>query len=167
MNTKRIVIILVLILSIFGSLKIINGLIRDQIIQEESKKVYDINKDCAGLIGKYKRLCYKDVNLKKDDLPKNYYYFDSKTKNKVKLDASFENETGFIVIDRTPFLRLGGGNCLFTSRVFEFDEYKIYISQDNEAGFFYCKDGIDYIMIYPENINESYILNEIKRIGNF
>lgn len=162
---RTFVLILVTLIGFIG-IFLFKKISRDKLIFSESNKVYDLNKGCLELFGKEKRLCMKEkIKSNKEFVENTYFYFDSKSNKKYKLRSKLEEDTNFIVIKRESFIRLGGGRCLFTSLFFDFDNEYIYISGDNEKGFFYCKESEGYSAIFPENMNEFNVISELKAIN--
>lgn len=141
--------------------------VRDRKISDQSNAQYVELGPCYLQEGKDRRMCLSNVikSRNKDIKSKSYFFYNSSSNELKQLSGELE-ETGFIVINRESVkdFPLAKGLCLNTFLSLDFDEKKIYLSQDNPDSFSYCEDNREYSIIFPESMTIERVLVAVKKL---
>lgn len=167
MVLNQIILRLTLFSLFFFFLAFLKEKIRDKNISDQSNSQYMELGPCYLQDGKDRRMCLSNVikSRNKDIRSKSYFFYNSSSNELKQLSGELE-DTGFIVINRESVkdFPLAKGLCLNTFLSLDFDEKKIYLSQDNSDSFSYCEYNREYSIIFPESMTIERVLVAVKKL---
>lgn len=167
MGLNRIILRLTLFSLFFFFLAFLNEKIRDKKISDQSNRQYMELGPCYLQDGKDRRMCLSTVikSRNKNIRSKSYFFYNSSSNELKQLSGELE-DTGFIAINRESVkdFPLAKGLCLNTFLSLDFDEKKIYLSQDNSDSFSYCEYNREYSIIFPESMTIGRVLVAVKKL---